>query len=139
VSSTYTQSFLVELLRGVHDFSSDTFKLALFDGSVPMDSATTVYSATGEVTAGNGYTAGGTAMTITATYPKFEGGGAVRFGDVSWTFAANKTVRYALIYNSSKANRAVLIIDMGTGLYRSTFTVSFPLSVTPTVFIAGAL
>jgi hypothetical protein len=70
MSIQFCQSFLLEQLLAVHDFSSDDIKVALFGKTVTLDHDTTVYSATGEVTSGNGYTAGGSILTLTAGYQK---------------------------------------------------------------------
>lgn len=121
-------SFKVECLEGVHNFTAttgDVFKMALYTSSATMDATTTAYSATNEVT-GTGYTAGG--MTITQVTPTFGGTTAfVDFADPTWT-TATITARYALIYNSSKANRAVVVLDFGADKISTggNFTVQFP-------------
>ena len=130
MSIVYCQSFLLETITGVHDFGADTFKLALFTAPAALDYATTAYSATHEVANGAGYATGGAAMALTSSYPKIEDNAAcARFETVSWTFSANTEFKYALMYNLSKANRAVLSIDFGAArTYRSTFSVNFPLA-----------
>jgi hypothetical protein len=138
VSATYTRSFLVELLTATHDFSADTLKCALFDGTTMLDSLTTVYSAAdGELASGSGYVAGGNTIAVSTGFPKFEAGGAVRFESTTWPFTNQFRVKYALIYNASKANRSVLVIDLGRGTYSGQFTISFPATVAPTIFLAG--
>ena len=54
-----TNSFKQQLLEGVHDLSSDTMKIALYTSSADITPATTVYSATNEVSSA--------ASTITRT------------------------------------------------------------------------
>jgi len=39
-------SFKEEILEGVHDFTSHTFKLALYTSSATIDATTTAYSTT---------------------------------------------------------------------------------------------
>jgi hypothetical protein len=85
-----------------------------------------------------GYTAGGATLTLSSGYPQIENDRpGVRFENPSWTFVDPGTVRWALLYNSSKSNRAVLSIDMGQG-YRvfGAFDVTIPLSAPPLVQIA---
>ena len=127
-TQTICNSFKLECLQAIHDFTSDTFKMALFDSATAtLDADTTAYSTTGEIT-GTGYTAGGRDLDLTASYPQLVSGVAeVRFDDEAWT-SATITADAALIYNSSKANRAVCVLYFGG--YRSasngTFTVSVP-------------
>ena len=55
-------SFKVELMKGVHNFTTgtgNTFKLALYDNSASFTAATTAYTATNEVAASGSYSAGG--------------------------------------------------------------------------------
>jgi hypothetical protein len=132
----YCQSFLLELIDGTHNLSSDTIMVALFDGSASFSSSTTAYTTSNEVTNGSGYTTGGLALTLTSTYPKLESGGAaVRFENAAWTLTGQKTIRWALIYNSSKSNRAILSIDLGgASAYNGTFTINFPSAQAPIIW-----
>jgi len=107
------QSFKNELLGGIHDLDTDTLKIALYTSSASLDATTTAYAATNEVS-GTGYTAGGatiTAVTITnqadTNYTT-----TLDFNDIAWP-AATFTARGALVYNSSKANRAIFVLDFG--------------------------
>lgn len=121
-------SFKAELFRGVHDFSEGghTFRLALYDETATLGPTTTAYTATGEVAAGGGYTAGGFALTQTA--PQVLGATAcVSFANVSVSDSAI-SARGGLIYNSSVAgNPAVLVLDFGlvrtsvSGIFRVVF------------------
>ena len=99
-------SFKEELLKGIHDFTVDTFKLALYVNSAVLGPDTTVYTTVGE-TSGGGYTAGGNTLTgVTVTLS--QGTAFVDFANTSWP-ASSFTARAALIYNASKANRAVAV------------------------------
>ena len=125
ISQTATTSFKVQLLEGVHNFTSDTFKIALYTGSASLDSTTTVYTTTGE-TSGTGYTAGG--ETLTPTTPTSSGTTAyVSFANVSWA-SASFTARAALIYNATQGNKSVAVLDFGSDktVSGSTFTITFP-------------
>ena len=118
-------SFKAEILQGIHD-SADTYKIALYTSAATLGATTTAYSATNEVS-GTGYTAGGT--TITGFTVNTSGTTAfIDFTtDPSWA-NATITARGALIYNSSKTNKAVMVLDFGADKSNSegTFTVRMP-------------
>lgn len=138
-TASYTTSFVLEQVSGTHNLGSDVLKIALFSNTAALSSATTEYSTTGEVTNGNGYTAGGATISVSATYPKTENGlASVRIETVSWTFSANTSIRYALIYNTSQSNKSIMIFDFGTErVYFGSFSLSFPLSQ-PALFNVAA-
>lgn len=124
ITQTATTSFTTELLQGIHDFSTDVFKLALYVATADLGANTTVYTASGEV-AGAGYTAGGVVLTGTIV-SSGNGVSFVDFSDAVWNPAAF-TARGGLIYNSSKANRSVAVLDFGADkTSTSTFTVQMP-------------
>jgi len=128
ISQSMCTSFKQEILVGTHNFTTttgDVFKIALYTSSATLGSATTAYAATNEV-AGTGYTAGGLALTNVT--PTTSGTTAyVDFGNAVWT-TATITARGALIYNSSKSNKAVAVLDFGADKTSTAgdFTVSFP-------------
>ena len=125
ITQAMCTSFKVQLLAGDHDFDTDTFKIALYTSSATLDASTTAYSATNEAS-GTGYTAGGN--TLTAVAPTSSGTTAyVDFADTTWS-SSTITARGALIYNSSKANKAVAVIDFGSDKSSTAgdFTVQFP-------------
>ncbi len=138
---TYTTSFVDEMLDAIHDFDSDSFKMALYDDSVSLGRSVTAYTATGEIT-GTGYTAGGTAMAVTSGYPQAAASGngqVVRFDDVEWP-SSSLTARQCLIYNASKSNKSVLVLDFGRNRTSvgATLAVRFPLSLDPIIqLLAG--
>lgn len=114
ISQAMCTSFKTELFGGVHDLDTDVIKMALYTSSASLDASTTAYSATNEVS-GTGYTAGGATMTS----PTITSSGTtayVDFADVTWT-TASFTARGALIYNSSKSNKAVAVLDFGADKY----------------------
>ena len=126
--STLTLSFLEESLKAIHDFSSDTFKLALYSNSASLTSATTAYTATGEVSHAS-YTAGGNALTTSVLSDSQTMTAYVHIADL--TFATlTATVRGAMIYNSSKSNKAVAILDFGQDITKTAtdLVVHFPAS-----------
>jgi hypothetical protein len=120
-------SFKLELLQAIHNFTSHTFKCALYGASASLDPTTTAYTATGEVS-GTGYSAGGLALTVTPTYPQNVGTVAVvQFNAPTWT-TATFTAYGALIYNSSAANRAVAVLYFGApmSVTAGNFTLTMP-------------
>ena len=129
-----TNSFREEMLKGVHDLSTDVLKLALYTGSANLYPTTTAYTATDEVVA-SGYTAGGvvlTGVTITIGPATTTDPAVVYVGFNNVTVSAALTARGALIYNSSKADRSVAVLDFGSDkTSTTTFTVQMPLN-TPT-------
>lgn len=133
-----TNSFRSEMLQGIHDLDTDVLKLALYTGSANLYPTTTAYTATGEVVA-SGYTAGGeilTGVTITTGPANTIEPSVVyvTFNNPSWTAAL--TARGALIYNSSKADRSIAILDFGGDkTSTSTFTIQLPAASATTALL----
>ena len=123
-------SFKVELMEGVHNFTTgtgNTFKLALYDNSASFTAATTAYTATNEVANSGSYAAGGGALTNVT--PLSTGTTAFTdFADLSFT-AATITAYGALIYNDTAAgDPSVCVLDFGGAKTSTsgTFTIIFP-------------
>ena len=60
--SAVCNSFKTEVLQGIHNFSSsggNAFKLALYTNSATLTKSSTVYTVSGEVAGGSGYTTAG--------------------------------------------------------------------------------
>ena len=129
ITQALCTSFKVEILRAIHDFTAstgDVFKLALYTSSASLDAATTAYTSSNEVGNSGTYAAGGGSLTNVT--PTSTGTTAfLDFADISFT-SATITARGALIYNSSKSNRAVAVLDFGSDKISTTgtFTVQFP-------------
>lgn len=124
ITQAIATSFKAEILQGIHD-SADTYKIALYTSAATLGASTTAYSATNEVV-GTGYTAGGT--TLTGYSVTTSGTTAILdFADASWP-SATITARGALIYNSSKANKAVYVLDFGSDISSTngTFAITMP-------------
>jgi len=123
IVQTLTTSFKGQLPLAVHDFTTDTMKLALYLSTANLGADTTVYTATGEST-GTGYTAGGIVLT-NATVLTYGTTVYIDFDDAAW--AGVLTARGGLIYNYSKANKSVAVINFGADkTSASTFTVQMP-------------
>lgn len=118
-------SFKTGMLNGTFNFTSGTFKIALYTNNATLDATTTAYTPTGEVVA-SGYTAGGNTLTITQVPTTGTSGTVayISFQNTSWNAAL--TARGALIYKSG-TNEAVCVLDFGADkTSSSTFTVQFP-------------
>ena len=125
IVQTQTTSFKAELYEGIHDLIDDTIKIALFNANADLSASTTVYS-TNQVVTGTGYTAGGN--TLTGATVRSSGTTAyVSFANTTWS-SASFTCRGALIYNSSKADRSVAVLNFGSDkiVTNGTLTVEFP-------------
>jgi hypothetical protein len=125
IIQTQTTSFKAELYQAIHNLLTDTLKIALYTGNATLNESTTAYSSTNEVV-GTGYTAGG--VTITGvTVNSSEYTAYVSFNNPNWT-SASFTARAALIYNSSKADRSIAVLDFGADktVSNNTFTVTLP-------------
>ena len=130
---TLTTSFKQDILLGVHDLDTDTIKMALYYATADLGAATTVYSTTGE-TSGTGYAAGGNVMTgvtvLTSGTTAY-----VDFADTVWN-PASFTARGALIYNASKSNKAIAVLDFGSDkTTTTTFTVQMPANTATSALI----
>jgi hypothetical protein len=141
ITSAVANSFKTEVLEGIHDIESDTIKLALIKSSPSgtYDKDTTNYSDvtgnTDEAT-GTNYPAGGN--TLANASITLDGDTAIVDFDDTAFLSATVSADGAIIYNSSKADRAIAIIDFG-GTVTSTagdFTIQFPVAAAATAIIA---
>lgn len=125
IFQTQTTSFKAELYEGIHDLLTDTIKIALYTALADLNESTSAYTAVGEIT-GAGYSAGGNVLSG-ATVNTNGSTAYVSFSNVSW-LTASFTCRGALIYNSSKSNKSIAVLDFGSDktVANSTFTITFP-------------
>ena len=130
-TGNYTcNSFKEGLFNADFDFSSGTFRLALYTNSATLDQNTTEYTTTGEASGGN-YVAGG--QVLTPTVAETNGVAFVTFVNVSWTGVI--TARGALIYKAG-ANGAVCVLDFGSDkTSATTFQVQFPAATSTSAII----
>lgn len=136
ILQTQTTSFKKELYQAIHDFTVDTIKIALYTSLADLNENTTAYTTSNEVV-GTGYVAGGKVLTGTA----IESSGFtawISFNNVVWNPAAF-TTRCALIYNASKANRAIAVLDFGADkTCTNTFTITMPASTATAALIRSS-
>lgn len=126
LTAAWCNSFKQDVLAMTPHTAADAYKIALYTSAATLSKATTAYSATNEVV-GTGYTAGG------ATLVGFNATLDTDTAILDWTTdptwpTATITARGALIYNSSRSNKAVAVLDFGADITSTngTFTVSLP-------------
>jgi len=132
--NAFCTSAKVGFLTGTYVPLTDTMKIALYTNAATLDATTTAYTTSGEVI-GVGYTAGGN--TLSGNAISFSGTTAwITFSDSSWT-TATITARGALIYDSSKSNAAIAVLDFGADKTSTagTFTVQMPVAAASTALI----
>ena len=117
---------------------TDTLKIALYTGNATLGPMTTVYTTDGEAS-GSGYTAGGitlTGATINTATETTTTPAVVYVNFNNAVFSAAVTARGALIYNSSKSNKAIATIDFGADkTSATTFTVTMPANTSTTALL----
>jgi len=113
ITSATCKSFYTELGQALHNITvgGDVFKLALYTSSATLNSDTTVYGATNEVS-GTGYTAGGDALT-NVNPTQSNGKGLYDFEDLTFSALTVTGIAGGLIYNSTNGNRAVAVLNFG--------------------------
>lgn len=131
-------SFKQELLTGTHVIGTDVLKLALYLDAATLGAATTVYSSTNEVANSGTYTAGGATVTFVA--PALSGTtaytGPTSASTISWTTFTATNFSAALIYNSSKTNKAISVHTFSPqSITAGTFTITFPTNAAGTAIL----
>jgi hypothetical protein len=135
IVQTQCTSFKAELYQGIHNLLTDDIYIALYTSTADLSAATTVYTMTGEVVA-SGYTAGGQKL-LSPTVNSSGYIAYVSFANPSWSGAI--TARGALIYNASKANRAIAVLDFGSDkTSTTTFTVTMPVNAADSALIRSS-
>ena len=125
-------SFPVELLSGTHNFASggDAFKIALYTAN-PYTTASTVFSATSEVSSGGGsqYPSGGNTLASQAV-SNVSNVATVDFADSVFgsVTPATFTAAFGAIYNTTSSEKLVVVLDFGGNktCTSGTFTITFP-------------
>lgn len=135
-----TNSFKQDMLQAGQDIITDTLYMALYTAFSDIGQLTTDYdTATNEVVDAS-YPPGGVEVTGAVLSTQTTGPNAgtvyVNFDNVSWP-GANFTARGALIYNTSKSNKSVAVLDFGSDkIFTSTNnTVTMPANTATTALI----
>jgi len=121
-----TTSFKVDILNGRQNIASDTLKMSLYTAYATLDEDTTAYVSDNEIT-GTGYTVGGNQLS-NVTIQSGSNTVFVSFDNLTWN-PAEFTTRGALIYNATKSNASIAVLDFGSDKIQAgnnTFTVVFP-------------
>lgn len=110
-------AFSTDLTNAKHDFSSHSFKIMLTNTAPSVTNA--VKADITEISAGNGYTAGGAATTITKS--NASGTETLVASDITWTASggAMASFRYAVLYNDTQATPAKPLVcywDYGSSI-----------------------
>ena len=138
ITQVLTDAFKQDCLDGAQNLGSggNTLKIALYTSSASLGATTTAYSTTNEVS-GTGYTAGG--VTLSSQAVAYDSSNNVAYfdaADPSWS-SATITARGALIYNNSKSNASIAVLDFGSDFSSSngTFQVQLPTAAYNTALI----
>lgn len=135
--ATYNKfnQFTDDLCSGVHNFASHTIK-AYLSNATPDAAADSVKADLAEISAGNGYSAGGVTVTVSGV-TQSSGTCSVAVSDPSVITASGGTIgpfRYVAFYNDTSASDSLICwydygsaitladtetftIDMGTNLF----------------------
>ena len=130
------QDFTEQQIIGTHDWDANTFKIMLTN-SAPI-ATNTVKADITEISAGNGYTAGGTATTITVS--ETTGTTTVQGTQVVFTASGGSIgpFQYAVLYNDTAASKNLVAWwDNGSAVTLNagdTFTVKFNNTTPGTIF-----
>ena len=134
-TAAFCNSFKQELLAMTPHTAADVYKIALYtDAAATLNKSTTAYTATGEIT-GTGYTAGG--MVLAGFSATLDTDSAILdwTTDPVWT-GATITADTALIYNSSRSNKAVAVVKFTSATSTAApFTVQLPAPAAATAIV----
>ena len=113
------QSFVENVAEKVHNLGADTLKVMLVNSPAPV-ATNTVKADLTEISAGNGYTAGGTQATISSS-AQTSGTYKLVVADVVFTAAGGTigALRYAVFYNDTPTSPADPLIawhDYGSSI-----------------------
>lgn len=134
IQQTLTTSFKQQMLQAGQNLASDTLFMALYVAAADIGPNTTAYTPTDEVS-GTGYTAGGKQVTGVTISASANGVIYVNFNNVVWS-PASFIARGALIYNVTRGNSSVAVLDFGSDkVCSNSFTVTMPANTASTALI----
>ena len=124
-------SFAQELLKGAHNFTTNTIYIALYEAGsgAPYAVSDTAYSsgtANQVGTSGTGYSTGGKVLQ-NGTVANQTNVATVTFDTISWT-SATFGAAYGVLYNNSSSDKLIVVLDFGgtKSCSNGTFTITFP-------------
>jgi len=103
------QPFVANLANGNFNFNSDTIKVALTD-TAPLNTYSQ-FSSISEISAANGYSAGGATVTLTSST---QSGGTYKYigtcANPTWTASGGSIAqfRYVVIYDATPSNKYLI-------------------------------
>ena len=127
-AQTKFDNFTKDIVDGIHAFGTHTFK-ALLTNSAPVAATHDEKADLTEISAGNGYTAGG--PTITMSTSTSSGTAKVTATDATITASGGSIgpFRYVALYNdTSTGDRLISFIDYGSSITLAageSFTIDF--------------
>lgn len=132
ITQTACTVFKQNLLNGLENFTTGSYKIALYTAVADLGANTTAYTTINEIS-GSGYVAGGKPLVNIAPASN-DGVAYISFDPVTWNPAAF-TARGALIYNSA-TSAAVCVLNFGSDkTATNTFTVTFPTATSSSAVI----
>lgn len=129
-AGVFFDQFFEDLAKGVHDFDAHTFKIYLTNAA-PNVSSNAVKADLAEISAGNGYTAGGNTCAFVSSE---QTAGVLKFilsSPSTWTASGGNIgpFRYAVLYNDTSASDSLILY----GDYGSILTLTPPENFTITL------
>ena len=125
ITQALCTAYKADVLRGLHQ-PGDQYRIALYAVDAVLSAATEAYTSVGEV-GGVGYAPGG--QDLQGFTVAVKGASAILdwAEDPVWP-VATVTARGALIYNASRMDRAVVVLDFGEDVTSTNgpFRVVFP-------------
>lgn len=127
ITAAFCNSFKQELLAMTPHTPSDVYKIALYGPGATLNKSTTAYSATNEVGDSGTYAAGGQILAGFSVTLDGDVGTLDWTTDPQWTAATIAAIG-ALIYNSTRAGKALAVLDFGGTITSTngTFDVTLP-------------
>lgn len=103
------ECFVENVAEKVHNLGSDTLKIALTN-TAPNAATHTVLADITEISAGNGYTAGGSAVTVTGSAQSGGTYSLSQSADVVFTASGGSIgpFRYAVLYNDTSTSDSLI-------------------------------
>lgn len=136
ITAAVCNSFKNELLAMTPHVAGDVYKIALYTSTATLSKATTAYSATNEVANSGTYAAGG--LTLVGFTVVLDTDTAILdwTTDPLWT-GTTIVARGALIYNSTRSNKAVAVLDFGGDITSTAgnFLVTLPAAAAATAVV----
>jgi len=134
ITQTVTTSFKYDCYTAQQNLSTDTLKMALYTAQANLNAETQAYTSNYEVSSPN-YTAGGVVLTGVTVNTS---GTTVylSFTNPTWN-SVSFTCRGALIYNLTKSNKSIAVLNFGSDktVSNSSFTIVLPANTATSALI----